>query len=77
MNNLDIIKTSVIWMRLNSKRGQHQGIQIDSKTEGEEMKKALESEKFNNFLKACRWSNFRIEWQMFKYFRKDFWKEFI
>ena len=53
------------------------GIQIDSKTEGEEMKKALESEKFNTFLKACRWSNFQIDYRMFKFFRKDFWKEFV
>ena len=52
-------------------------VQIDSKHEGEQIKMALESQRFNDFLKACRWSNFRIEWRMFKYFRHDFWKEFI
>ena len=53
------------------------GIAISSKTEGEQIKGALESDKFNEFLKACRWSNFRIDYRMFKYFRKDFWKEFV
>ena len=23
------------------------------------------------------WSNFRIDWRLFTYFKKDFWKEFI
>lgn len=52
-------------------------IPISSEEHGQQMKKALESERFNEFLKACRWSNFRIDWRMFKYFKKDFWKEFI
>jgi len=52
-------------------------IAVSSKEEGEAVKKALESEKFNIFLKACRWSNFQIEHKMFRYFRKDFWKEFV
>ena len=52
-------------------------IQIDSEEEGYKIKGALESDKFNSFLLACRWSNFMIEWRMFKYFRKDFWKEFV
>ena len=51
-------------------------IPISSQQEGEQMKQALESEKFNTFLKACRWSNFQIDWRMFQFFRKDFWKEF-
>jgi hypothetical protein len=52
-------------------------IEIESEEEGLQIKKAIESKKFNEFLKACRWSNFRIEWRLFKHFRKDFWKEFI
>lgn len=50
---------------------------ITSESEGIKIKSALESDKFNEFLKACRWSNFQIDYKMFKYFRKDFWKEFI
>jgi hypothetical protein len=52
-------------------------IPISSKKEGERIKKALESEQFNEFLKACRWSNFQIDWRMFKCFKHDFWKEFL
>jgi len=52
-------------------------IQISSEKEGIQIKKALESEKFNRLLKLCRWSNFRIEWRMFKHFRKDFYLEFL
>jgi len=39
--------------------------------------KCLKSDRFLLFLKACSWSNYRIEWNMFLYFNKDFWKEFI
>jgi len=43
----------------------------------ENIKKALESDKFKNILKSCLWSNFQIDWRLFTYFRKDFYKEFI
>jgi len=56
---------------------QSMAIRINSQREGEQIIVALESEKFNRFLKACRWSNFRIDYKMFKYFKKDFWKEFV
>ena len=39
--------------------------------------KCLKSKIFLLFLKACSWSNYRIEWNMFLYINKDFWKEFI
>jgi hypothetical protein len=32
---------------------------------------------FEESLKACMWSNFQIDWRLFKYFKKDFWKNFI
>lgn len=53
------------------------GIPISSKEEGLLIKKALESERFQDFLRACRWSNFQIDWRIFRYLKKDFWKEFI
>ncbi len=53
------------------------GIIIDDIKEGENIKKALLSDKFSDVLKSCMWGNFRIEWKLFTYFRKDFWKEFI
>jgi hypothetical protein len=43
----------------------------------ENIKKALESDKFKSILKSCLWSNFQIDWRLFTYFRKDFYKEFI
>ena len=52
-------------------------IKVDSKKEAENIKRAIESDKFGEVLKATKWGAFQTEWRMFKYFRKDFWKEFI
>ena len=53
------------------------GIIIETKEEGENIKKALLTEKFKSFIKACSWSNYQIDWRLFTYLNKDFWKEFI
>ena len=53
------------------------GIIITDKKEGENIKRALLSDKFDSVLKSCMWGNFRIDWTLFTYFKKDFWKEFI
>ena len=53
------------------------GIIINNKNEGEKIKQALLSNKFNCILKSCMWGNFRIDWRLFTYFKKDFWKEFL
>ena len=53
------------------------GIVITDREEGENIKKALLSNKFKSLLKSCMWGNFRIDWKLFTYFRKDFWKEFL
>jgi hypothetical protein len=37
----------------------------------------LKSDKFNEFLKSCCWSIYRIDWNLFKFLNYDFWKEFI
>ena len=52
-------------------------IKVDTKKEAEGVKKALDSDKFNKFIKSCCWSIYRIEWRVFRYLRKDFYKEFI
>jgi hypothetical protein len=49
-------------------------IEISTKKEGEELKKYLLSPEFKEVLKACKWGNFRVEWTLFKYFKKDFYK---
>ena len=53
------------------------GIKIDSKEEGEKIKEALMSEKFQKIWRATQWLSMTREWRIFKYFKKDFWKEFI
>jgi hypothetical protein len=45
--------------------------------EGALMKKALESTVFNRILDAMSFSNFRIDWRMFLYFRPDFYKDIL
>ena len=52
-------------------------IQIENIEEGEQLKKALLSKKFKNIIKSCIMGNFRIDWRLFKEFKKDFWKEFL
>ena len=54
-------------------------IPISSLEEGENIKKVLlESDEFKELItKACKWGNMRIDWRLFTYFKKDFWKKFI
>jgi len=48
------------------------GLEIENKKQGILYKKALESEGFERILKALNFGNFRIDWRIFLYFRKDF-----
>lgn len=50
-------------------------IKIPSEGEGVRMKTVLESVKFHRILDAMSFSNFRIDWRMFLYFRPDFYKD--
>lgn len=53
-------------------------IVASSKQEAENIQQALISKEFQEkVVKKTKWSNFRIDYKMFKYFRKDFWKDFI
>ena len=51
------------------------GLKIQIEDEGRSMKKALESSMFNRILDAMSFSNFRIDWRMFLYFRPDFYRD--
>ncbi len=53
------------------------GLEIKSKEEGDNICKAINSDGFKDILKYTKWSTFQTDWRMFKYFKKDFWKEFI
>ena len=62
---------------MNGEYGMTQGaiaIIISSEKEGEELKKYLLNDKFKKILDSCSWGNFRIDWRLFTYFKKDFWK---
>jgi len=52
-------------------------IRVSSFEEAVNIRKALLSHKFSEFLKTVMWSNFQIDWRLFLYLKKDFWKEFI
>jgi len=52
-------------------------IPITTKEEGEQIVQALESIEWNGFLKSVTYGGFQISPKMFKYFRADFWKEFV
>ena len=52
-------------------------IKIDNLKNGESYKKFLESDIMTDIIKSCSFSLFRIDWNIFKDFKKDFWKEFI
>lgn len=53
------------------------GIKVSSLEEAKNIKRAIESDKFKEIIKATKWSNFQTDWRMFKYFKKDFWREFV
>jgi len=53
------------------------GIEIDSESEGQKLRKAMLSDKFRDLIAATKWGNFQTDWKMFRYFKKDFWKEFV
>jgi hypothetical protein len=53
------------------------GLEINSKEEGDNIVNAINSIKFKEILKYTKWSTFQTDWRMFKYFKPDFWKEFV
>ena len=53
------------------------GIPISSKKEGDDIVTAINSEKFKEIIKATKWGAFQTEHKMFKYFKPDFYKEFL
>jgi hypothetical protein len=53
------------------------GIPITNKEEGDAIISAVNSETFKEIIKATKWGTFQTEYKMFKYFRPDFYKEFL
>ena len=52
-------------------------IEIKDLQEGEHILKALQSKKFNNLKNSCLFSSYAIDWNIFKTFKRDWWKEYI
>jgi hypothetical protein len=52
-------------------------IQIQDNEEGNNIRIALQSIQFNEIIKSSMFSSFRIDWNLFKEFKKDFWREFV
>jgi hypothetical protein len=44
--------------------------------EANNIRTVLLSDSFSKFLESVMWSNFRIDWRLFTFLKKDFWKEF-
>lgn len=49
---------------------------VDTQKNMEKVLRALRTEKMRELLKACLWSSFQIDWRVFLYFKKDFYKYF-
>lgn len=53
------------------------GLRVQNKEEGNNIVAAINSNEFKSLLKYTKWSTFQTDWRMFKYFKPDFWREFI
>ena len=53
------------------------GIPISSKEEGDKIVRAINTDRFKEIIKATKWGAFQTEYKMFKYFKPDFYKEFL
>jgi hypothetical protein len=64
---------------MNGEYGMSQGamaIVVSDIEEANNIKEVLLSDGFSKFLESVMWSNFRIDWRLFTFLKKDFWKEF-
>ncbi len=53
------------------------GIKIDDEETGKKISKALKTKQFHDIMQSCLYSSYRLDWNLFKEFKKDFWKNFI
>jgi hypothetical protein len=53
------------------------GIEITYINNANDVCTAITSNAFKDLTKSCNYSSFRIDWNIFKYFKRDFWKDFI
>jgi hypothetical protein len=72
------INKPVIDMEGNYGMTQHaMGILVKSEEDSIQLSKALISENMKLLIDSCLFSSYAIDWNIFKEFKKDFWKQFI
>lgn len=47
---------------------------VDKSSKLDKILKTFKSDKMKELLRACLWGNFQIDWKLFSYFKKDFYK---
>ena len=52
-------------------------IRVNDSEEANIICQVLDSIEFKKLIKSCIFSSFRIDWNIFKEFKKDFWKQFV
>ena len=52
-------------------------IQVETLEEATNICSVIKSTKFDEIIQSCLYSSYAIDWNIFKEFRKDFWKEFM
>jgi len=52
-------------------------IEVTTELEGDNIIKAVNTDKFRQFVSNCKWAGFSFEYKVMLGFKKDFWKEFI
>ena len=53
------------------------GIPISSKKQGDDIVKAINTDEFNEIIKAAKWGTFGIDYRFFKKIKPDFYKYFL
>ena len=70
------LKNVVIDMEGKYGMTQHaMAIEVDSIEDAKILQSVLQSKPFGEFLKACSFSNYQIDYRIFQYLKKGFWKE--
>jgi hypothetical protein len=52
-------------------------IKVDTIEEATNIRNCIITEEFDKLIQGCIYSSFRIDWNLFKEFKKDFWREFV
>jgi hypothetical protein len=78
-----IFGTAGINEPLNDKNGEYgmtehtMAIKYDTQIEANKIINCLKSTEFTELINACNWSSFLLDWRLFTYFKKDFYKYFV